>query len=332
MSRENIPEQPIPIEVKRIASDIKEMRIRGAGAIARAAAEALKIAAVNYQGKKEAFRSYMHDVGRYLIRTRPTAVSLPNAVFYVLTRMDKEIQDPKKAAIDAAVSFIELSLRAREKIAEIGSRLIEDGETIMTHCHSTAVVSVLKKAWEKGKRFKVINTETRPRFQGRITARQLASVGIPVTHTTDSAVRYHMKSVDRVIVGADTVTSDGHLINKIGTSQIALSAMEAGVPFYSATESIKFSPASFAGGQVIIEERGGEEVTSDPEILENYRIRVRNPAFDITDPMFITGYITELGIIPPHSAAFVIKEMFGLESGYLQLKMIAEETEYFFET
>jgi ribose 1,5-bisphosphate isomerase len=320
-------EENIPKKVLEIAKDIKEMRIRGAGKIARAAAEALEIAATQYTGEEERFKEYIREIGRLLVKTRPTAVSLPNAVFFVLTRMEKASEDPRKAVVNAAKEFIELSLRAREKLGEIGSRLIDDGDVVMTHCHSTAVVSVLKSAWESGKKFIVINTETRPKFQGRITAMQLSEIGIPVKHTTDSAVRYHMKNVDKVIVGADTVTSDGHLINKVGTSQIALAAFEAGKPFYSATESIKFSPASFAGGQVIIEERPGTEVTTDPEILENYRIRVRNPAFDITDPRYITGFITELGIIPPHAAALVIKEMFGLESGYLQLKMIEEETD-----
>jgi ribose 1,5-bisphosphate isomerase len=319
--------ETIPQKVLEIAKDIKEMRIRGAGKIARAAAEALEIAATQYAGEDDKFREYMREIGRLLIKTRPTAVSLPNAVFFVLTRMDRASGEPRTAVIKAAREFIELSLKAREKLGEIGSRLIDDGDIVMTHCHSTAVVSVLKTAWNTGKRFTVINTETRPKFQGRITALQLAEIGIPVTHTTDSAVRYHMKKVDKVIVGADTVTSDGHLINKVGTSQIALAAYEAGKPFYSATESIKFSPASFAGGQVIIEERPGTEVTTDPEILENYRIKIRNPAFDITDPRYVTGFITELGIIPPHAAALVIKEMFGLESGYQQLKMIEEETD-----
>ncbi len=320
----------LPEKVIEIAENIRNMSIRGAGKIARSAAEALKIAAFFYTGKDEDFKKYMRFVGKFLIKTRPTAVSLPNAVFYVLTRMEKvSDEEARKTVINAANEFIKLSLEATEKLSLIGSRLIEDDDVIMTHCHSTAVISVLQKAWESGKKFRVINTETRPKFQGRITTKQLASIGIPVTHITDSSVRHHMIYVDKVIVGADTVTSDGHLINKIGTSQIAIAAYEAGVPFYSATESIKFSPASFAGGQIIIEERSGEEITMDEEILGNYRIKIRNPAFDITNPEHITGFITELGIIPPKAAPIVIKEMFGLSSGHLQLKLIEEETEYY---
>ncbi len=319
----------IPEEVLRIADDIKTMRIRGAGKIARSAAQALIIAAEKYRGPPEGFTEYIRTVGVTLIRTRPTAVSLPNAVFYVLSRIDGlEGEEARIKTIEAGKKFIDLSLTALDRLAEIGSKLVEDGDVVLTHCHSTAVVRLLQKARQRGTDFQVYNTETRPRFQGRITASQLLDSGIKVTHITDSAVRSVMPRITKVIVGADTVTSDGHLVNKVGTSQIAIAAYEAGVPFYSATESIKFSPASFAGGDVVIEERSAEEVV-DPIWLKGRRnVKVLNPAFDITDPEYIHGFITELGLIPPRAASLIIREMFGLRSGHLQLKLIEEEAEW----
>jgi len=316
----------IPREVEDIIDGIKSMRIRGAGKIARSAAEALKIAALKYRGDLKEFTPYINYVAHKLIRTRPTAVSLPNAVFYVISRIkDLTGEDARETVIKAADEFITLSKKALDRLSEIGAKLIKDGYVIMTHCHSTAVVSVLQKAWNQGKSIRVINTETRPKFQGRITARVLASIGIPVTHIPDSSVRMFINRVDMVIVGADTITSDGHLINKVGTSLIALAAWESGTSFYSATEFIKFSPASFAGGDVIIEERSPLEVVSEDWIKANPKVNVLNPAFDVTPPEYITGFITDLGVIPPKAAVLVIKEMFGLESGYMQLKLIEEE-------
>ncbi len=316
----------IPQEVEDIIEGIKSMRIRGAGKIARSAAEALKIAALKYDGDLKEFTSYINYVAHKLIRTRPTAVSLPNAVFYVISRVKGlSGKEARETVVNAADEFIMLSKKALDKLAEIGAKLIEDGYTILTHCHSTAVVSVLQKAWSQGKNIKVINTETRPKFQGRITAGILASTGIPVTHIPDSSIRMFINKVDMVIVGADTITSDGHLINKVGTSLIALAAWESGTPFYSATEFIKFSPASFAGGDVIIEERSPLEVVSEEWIKANPRVKILNPAFDVTPPDYITGFITDLGVIPPKAAILVIKEMFGLETGYMQLKLIEEE-------
>ncbi len=316
----------LPQQVLDIIEGIRDMRIRGAGKIARSAAEALKIAAEKYEGPENKFSEYINYVAHRLIKTRPTAVSLPNAVFYVINRIrGLEGEDARKQVISAAEEFIRLSLEALDRLANIGSKLIKDGYTIMTHCHSTAVVSVLTKAWESGKNIHVINTETRPKFQGRITASQLRSRGIPITHITDSSVRTFMSKVDMVLVGADTVTSDGHLINKVGTSMIALAAWEAGVPFYSATEFIKFSPASVAGGNVVIEERSPLEVVNEEWLKAHPNVKVRNPAFDITPPEYVSGFITDLGVIPPKAAILIIKKMFGLSAGHLQLRLIEEQ-------
>ncbi len=304
----------VPEEVLSIARDIKEMKIRGAGRIARAAAKALMVAAEKFEGDNvSVFMEYMEYVARVLVSTRPTAVSLPNAVQYVMRSLRgatfTHLEDARKAVIEKAREFIEYSERAVSRIGEIGSRLISNGDRILTHCNSSAVESILRTAWKQGKRFEVYATETRPRYQGYITARHLAEEGIPITLVPDSAVLRIIgeKKITKVIVGADTITANGALINKIGTSQIALSAYAHRIPFIVAAETYKFSPYTIMGQPVKIEERDPREVLSEPIP----GVAVRNPAFDATPPEYISMIITERGIIPPRSAALILWEVFG---------------------
>jgi ribose 1,5-bisphosphate isomerase len=171
----------------------------GAGRIAKAAAEAFMIAAKSYNGDLEGFARYVEEISKILLSTRPTAVSLPNAISYVMKAVRRRYGSVVEAVVRAAMEFKEYSEKALELIGEIGSRMIEDGMTIMTHCNSSAVVSILAKAWGEGKRFRVYATETRPRYQGYITARDLASRGISTTLITDSAVAYIMRKADLVL-------------------------------------------------------------------------------------------------------------------------------------
>ena len=290
------------------------MKIRGAGRIARAAAQGLQIAAYNYRGDNaEDFRQYINGIAEYLRSTRPTAVSLPNAIIFILHRLSMALSDNvdelKEVVIKSANEFIEYSKKATDNIGVIGAKRIEDGDNILTHCNSSAALSVIIHAFKEGKKIKVYNTETRPKFQGYITARKLLKVGIKTTLITDSAVRAFMKKIDKIIVGADTVAANGAVVNKIGTSQIALAAKEANVDFYVAAETYKFSPATVLGEYITIEERSPKEVIRNIEVPSN--IIIRNPAFDVTPPEYIDAIITELGIIPPQASILVLKEHYG---------------------
>ncbi len=306
----------IPEEVLEIAEGIRTMRIRGAGRIARAAAKALRIAATKYSGEKnpEVFRKYMVKVADLILSTRPTAVSLPNAVFYVMHRLEKASGDVNtlvEAVVSAADRFIEDSLKALEKISEYGAKRIKDGSIVLTHCHSTASVSVISRAYETGKIIKVYSTETRPFYQGRITTRQLLEKGVPVIQIPDSAVRYIMHEVDQVVIGADTIASNGAVINKIGTSQIALAAHEARVRVYVAAETYKFSPITVIGGLVPIEFRDPTEIAPREWIDRHPNIEILNPAFDVTPPEYIDAIITEEGVIPPQAAILILLDKMG---------------------
>ncbi|HDM92566.1 MAG TPA: ribose 1,5-bisphosphate isomerase [Candidatus Korarchaeota archaeon] len=308
----------LPEEIFRIAGDIRTMRIRGAGRIARAAASGLALVAEKYEtSNRDELKDALLEAARILVSTRPTAVSLPNAIRFVVVRAldayDKgaDVNELREIIKTSAEDFIENSKTAIERIAEFGARRIRDGDRVMTHCHSTAAVSVLLKAWEQGKRFEVFSTETRPRFQGRITAALLADAGIPVTMIVDSAARYFMESMDAVIVGADAVAANGAVVNKIGTSAIALAAHEARVNFFVAAETYKFSPETMLGSLIKIEERDPTEVVDKEYLGQHPNVRVRNPAFDVTPPEYIDIIITERGVIPPQGALMILREEFG---------------------
>ncbi|MCD6301588.1 MAG: ribose 1,5-bisphosphate isomerase [Staphylothermus sp.] len=325
----------IPEKVLEIADGIKTMKIRGAGKIARAAAEALKIAAEKYDGPREpeAFRKYMGRVANLILSTRPTAVSLPNAVIYVMYHLDKasgDINVLREAVIRAAEKFINESLQAVKRIGEIGAKRIKDNSIVLTHCHSTAAASVIINAYKMGKIIKVYSTETRPFYQGRITTKYLLEAGVPVVQIPDSAVRYIMHEVDHVVVGADTIASNGAVINKVGTSQVALAAHEARVRVFVAAETYKFSPATLIGELVPIEFRDPTEVVPLEWINQHKNVEVLNPSFDVTPPEYIDAIITEQGVIPPQAAILVLLERFGwalekIKQGGIG-KIIFEET------
>ncbi len=300
-------------EVEETAKKIKSMEIRGAGKIAREAATALKVWAEKSEVmNREEFLKGLEEAGEMLVAARPSAVSLPNAVRFVVHRSKKananSVEEQRNATIATANAFIERSLKAVERIGEIGAKRISDGDVILTHCHSTAALSIIKTAWKQGKKISVITTESRPFYQGHITVRDLVKEGIPATLIVDSAVRFFMKQVDKVIVGADSIASNGALINKIGTSQVALAADEARVLFLVAAETYKFHPETLVGELVEIEERDLKEV-ADPKDFPG--VRIRNPAFDVTPPEYIDLIITEKGVIPPQAAFTVIREEFG---------------------
>jgi ribose 1,5-bisphosphate isomerase len=229
-----------------------------------------------------------------------------NAVRWIISQVENAGSEEVGALAEVVVSsssrFLKDLEASKECIAEIGAKRIRDGMVVFTHCHSSTVTNILRKAKEDGKEFEVVCTETRPVFQGRITAKELLSFGIKTTFIVDSAARSFMRNVDLVIVGADAITSEGNVVNKIGTGTIALLAHEARKPFYVVAELLKFDPATVCGEYSQIEERSPKEVWKDaPE-----KLVIRNPAFDVTRRDFIHGVICEEGIIPPHAVSEII--------------------------
>jgi len=307
----------ISTEVKTIANQIRTMKIRGAGKIARAAARALKITARTTKVRtSNEFVKELDQVSDYLLSTRPTAVSLPNAVRFITLKpklaKDADLRTLQKMVVSRADEFIHSSKDAVKRIGEIGARRISDGDVIMTHCNSSCALSIIKTAFKQGKHIEVYVTESRPFMQGLVSARELLKTGVPTTLIVDSAVRHFIRDVDTVIVGADSIAANGAVVNKIGTSQMALAAHESRVLFFVAAESYKFHPGTLVGRLVEIEERDPNEIV-DPKRFPG--IKIRNPSFDVTPPEYIDLIITERGIIPPSAAYTLLEEHFEWRPG-----------------
>ena len=296
------------------AENIKKMEIRGAGRIARAAVEALADFARNLDvSDPEVFKQEMQGAAGVLTATRPTAVSLPNAVKYVMRALDsfESVEAAREATLSRAAEFIEHSEHAVEWIAEIGARHISDGDVLLTHCNSEAALGCILEAHRQGKEIEVYATEVRPRGQGLITIRTLNEAGIRTNYIIDSAVRYFINDVDLVIVGADAIAVNGAVVNKIGTAQIAHAANEARTNVIVAAETYKFAPRTILGEKIEIEERDPAEVLPREEAERLPFVRVRNPAFDVTPAEYIDLIITERGAIPPELAYTVIRDYLG---------------------
>ena len=301
--------------VTETADKIQRMEIRGAGRIARAAAQALRDCAEFPLPKNDlgTFRSGMQRAAQVLVATRPTAVSLPNAVHIVMAGLEgaTTLDSAREGVIRRAEAFIDSSRHAVEQIARIGARHIADGDTILTHCNSEAALACIIQAHRDGKSIEVFATEVRPRNQGLVTIRTLNDAGIKTNFIVDSAVRSFINDIDLVIVGADAVTVNGAVVNKIGTSQVAHSASEARVNVLVAAETYKFAPRTIIGELIEIEERPPQEVLPDEIARTLPHVTVRNPAFDVTPADYIDLIVTEAGAIPPQMAYVIIREYLG---------------------
>lgn len=235
-------------ECRQVASAIKDMRIRGAPLIGVAVAYGLALTAHHSRtGEKRELMREIEQSAEILKKTRPTAVNL----FWAVDRVVKKARETPgsakavaKAVVDEAQRMADEDVQANRKMGGHGAKLIDDGDTVLTHCNAGRLATVdygtalgvIRAAWEQGKQIRVMATETRPKLQGaRLTAYELKRDGIPVTLITDGMVGYVVSKrlVNKVVVGADRIVRDA-VVNKIGTYSIAVLAHEHGVPFYVA--------------------------------------------------------------------------------------------------
>jgi len=265
-----------------ILEDLKTLRIQGATNVA--------LAALDFLERCPKDREKLERAKEELFRVRPTEPLMRNVVNYVLY----EGKD-----ISSSISYMRSLLESLEtRIGECASRLGQ-GSKVMTHCHSSSVISVLKMMND----VEVFVTETRPLYQGRKTAKELLKSGVKVHLITDSAAGILMDRVDYVIVGCDAITSEISVVNKVGTYPLAVLAKREDVPFYVATTLLKFDPrTTYAKGK--IEVRPPDEVwKTRPKGLD-----VINPAFDITPEELITGFMTEFGVYAPEMVYDLIEK------------------------
>lgn len=278
-----------------VAFAIEEMVVRGAPAIGAAAAYGMVLA----YNEREVER------GAELIKsTRPTAHDLFHAVDYMLDKIENG-DEP----VEAAENYVMRTLDACENIGRYGNELIEDGMKILTHCNAGALATVdygtalapMRFAHKDGKKVFVWVDETRPRLQGAsLTAWELLNEGIEHAIIADNAAGHFMRKgeVDMVIVGADRIAKNGDFANKIGTYEKAVLAKENGIPFYVAAPMSTFDPSMDSGDEIVIEERSEDEVLYAQECrIAPMGSHARNPAFDVTPAKYVTGFITEKGVI-----------------------------------
>jgi methylthioribose-1-phosphate isomerase len=287
------------------------MVIRGAPAIGVAAAMGVALAAVGSKARtKDELMRKLCDTAAMLRSTRPTAVNL----FWGIDRvLSKAAAAPTMAAARGSVvsevkAMAEEDVEVNRRLGAVGADLIEDGDTVLTHCNAGALATVgygtalgvVRAAKERGKFVKVLVPETRPALQGsRLTAFELSVDRIDCRIIPDTAVGYMMSlgRVDKVIVGADRITRDGYIFNKIGTYQEAVLAKRHRIPFYSAAPYSTFD-LTRSHRQVTIEERSFDEVVK----IRGRRIApkgvpVSNPAFDVTPPEMLTAIISDRGLV-----------------------------------
>jgi len=305
-------EKILRLETKEeIFEAIRSLRVRGAPAIGVAAAIGFAVTAGGIKNNdKRAFFNELDSLKEYFAACRPTARNL----FWALERMrgaaennkNAEIEDIKQLLKDEAEKIIIEDIEICRKIGENGAALLNDGDTILTHCNAGRLAAVeygtalapVYIAAERGMKIKVYADETRPLLQGaRLTAYELCEKGIDTTVICDNMAASLMAkgTINAIFVGADRIAANGDAANKIGTLPLAIAAKYFGVPFYVCAPLSTFDKNCLSGADIIIEERSGDEISTlhykerkTPENAKYY-----NPAFDVTPRGLITAIITE---------------------------------------
>ncbi|MDD4202927.1 MAG: S-methyl-5-thioribose-1-phosphate isomerase [Candidatus Omnitrophica bacterium] len=299
---------------KQVFEAIKKLKVRGAPAIGVTGAFGMYIGARAINTKSvELFCKSLEKVGDHLGSSRPTARNLFWAIETMLEcaydNIDNPVEKIKTILLKEAKNILEQDKLICRKIGQNGASLIKKGDTLLTHCNAGALATAdfgtalapMYIAKKKGVDFSVFVDETRPVLQGaRLTAWELVNAKIKATLICDNMAASLMKSgkIDKVITGADRIAVNGDTANKIGTYNLAVLCKYHKIPFYIAAPISTFDLSLKSGKDIVIEERGKEEVISfGGRITAPKNIKVYNPSFDVTPHELITGIITEKGII-----------------------------------
>ncbi len=314
-----LPTEYVTVDCKtyeEVAAAIKDMIVRGAPAIGVTAAYGAAIGARAIDtDSKQAFFIKLKEICDVISSTRPTAVNLFWAVRRIFDKAvqseSKSIPEIKDIILKEAEEMDRQDVETNKAIGSHGNTLIGQDFSILTHCNAGALATcdygtalgVIRAAHESGKNIKVYSDETRPYLQGaRLTAWELNQEGIPVTLICDNMAGHFMKAgkIDCVIVGADRIALNGDTANKIGTYSVAVLAKENKIPFYVAAPVSTIDFEIETGESIPIEERSAIEVTHIKGIqIAPDGVEVANPAFDVTPNRYISGIITEKGVIYP---------------------------------
>jgi methylthioribose-1-phosphate isomerase len=303
-------------DINSLWKAIKNMQIRGAPALGIAAAFGVYLGMRGFKGNNfKKFIKKLDNIIKYLSSSRPTAAnlfwSLDRIRRLVLKNKNKTVKEIKKLILKEAKLILEEDKLISRKMAERGHSLIKNNDRILTICNAGALatadygtaLALFYKSKEKKKKFKVFVCETRPRLQGaRLTTWELKQNGIDTILICDNmaATLMNQREIDKVIAGADRITSNGDTANKIGTYSLAVLARYHKIPFYIVAPSSSFDLRLNSGKEIPIEERPKDEVVIiNSKSIAAKGVKVYNPAFDVTPHQLITAIITERGIIRP---------------------------------
>ncbi len=312
----------LPNEYKEVFTDnyneifdaIKFLKVRGAPAIG--VFTAISLAVLMNKSTADAYENLLSELKEYcekLILCRPTAVNLKWAAEEMLKIAENSnAENLKENLTNQALKMIEDDIAICRKIGEYGAQLLENCNSVLTHCNAGRLATVkygtalspIYVAKENGHNLKVFADETRPLLQGaRLTAFELCDAGVETTVICDNMASFVMKNglVDAVLVGCDRVALNGDTANKIGTSGVAILAKHYNIPFYVCMPFSTFDKNIKTGDDIVIEMRNCDEIGDmwyeKPMIPQN--AKTLNPAFDVTDHSLITAFITEKGVITP---------------------------------
>ena len=302
-----------------VVEAIKSMKVRGAGAIAATGAYGLAQSCLLFKGKEEEFKQYIKNKVDTLIQTRPTAYELKNILtgLYNKLKESDNLSNSKKQLLINVKNYIDNSINNCRLMGEYGEKLIKDKSNILTHCNAGGLafidngtaLSPIFTAKKNGKKIFVFVSETRPRLQGaKLTAFELAQENIPHIIITDNAAGFYMQKnkIHLVIVGADRIAVNGDVVNKIGTYEKAVLAKENNIPFYVAAPLATIDPMAESGENIPIEYRNQDEVLLiNKKRISHKKAIAENPSFDITPAKYITGIITERGIIKANKSSIM---------------------------
>lgn len=309
------------LDYQTVAEAIRTLKVRGAPAIGVTAAMGVALGAQTIsETDYPTFSRAVLSICNELAATRPTAVNL----FWAIARMRRKLESMqgqpvssiKQVLLAESQAILEEDISLCKTMGRYGAGLIQDGQTILTHCNAGSLATagygtalgVIRAAWEQGKKIKVIADETRPVLQGaRLTAWELMQDRIPVTLITDNMAGSLMRQgkIHLCVVGADRIAANGDVANKIGTYSVAVLAKAHHIPFYVAAPYSTIDLKTKTGDEIPIEQRNSSEVTtihgSHPVAPKD--VAVYNPAFDVTPAELITGIITERGVFKPNELA-----------------------------
>jgi eIF-2B alpha/beta/delta-like uncharacterized protein len=292
--------------IQKVADDIQTITIQGATNIAKAACTimAQEISSQSFESVAE-LTGFFEEGARILSSARETEPQLFNAMSYGRRTLEQHetlpVQEVTARLAESFLHYIVMIKEGDERRDQFGASIIKPMSIILTHCHAGSVINTLKVA-HATKNIQVINTETRPLYQGRKTSNDLIKAGIPTTMIVDSFAPYCLsrefgKEIDvaMIMIGCDAIKLDGSIYNKVGSFAIASTGFHTSNPVYVAGNLLKMDLSSI----VTIEQRKGEEIWPDAPS----ELRFLNYAFDHVPAKYITGIITEFGIIKPQDIA-----------------------------